>query len=397
MGFSHSTTIRHEWLITTLIVLFASIGAFASDSYLPSLPSMKQVFNSNTSTMQLSVTLFIAGTFCSQLIYGPYSDRLGRRKVMLFGLFIASLGSIFCSIANNALILILARFIQGFGVGVTSTLFRAIMRDRFTGIRMSQVASYAGIIFAVMPAMAPIIGGYIHILFGWRANFIFLTLLIMTVWFIAWRYLPETNKKLDPSATQAKIAIKNYVTLLTNRIFISHVGCASLAGSGIFAYITVSPFLFQTILGLTALQYAWLAVYITIGIILGQCLNALWVKKLGIKYTLFVGIVIMFVSGIIMLLIGVINYINVAVIILPTLFFIVGGCLVFANAMAGAFEPFPHIAGAAGAIYGSIQALVGFIVSLIMAAIPLTNQLPLASVFVLLSIVSAAIFYFYIK
>lgn len=135
---------RHEWLITTLIVFFATIGAFASDSYLPSLPTIKQVFNNNTSTMQLSVTFFIAATFFSQLIYGPYSDRLGRRKAMLYRLFIASLGSIACSVANSACILILARFIQGFGIGVTSTLFRAILRDTFTGIRMSQVASYAG-------------------------------------------------------------------------------------------------------------------------------------------------------------------------------------------------------------------------------------------------------------
>lgn len=105
----------------------------------------------------------------------------------------------------------------------------------------------------------------------------------------------------------------------------------------------------------------------------------------------------MFVSATIMLALAIIGYINIAAIIVPTLFFVAGGCLLFANAMVGSFESFPHIAGTAGAMYGSMQALAGFIVSLIMAAIPFTNQLPLASIFVLLSLVSAAIFYFFIK
>lgn len=387
----------NERLIMVLAVIFAAVGPFSSDSYLPSLPAMTQIFHADVNTMQLTITVFMLGFSLSQLIYGPLSDRLGRRTVMLIGLSICVVGSIFCSITTSVATLLIARFVQGSGVGVTNALFRAIMRDTFTGERMSQVASFIGIVFALMPALAPIIGGYIQTSLGWRANFIFLAILVICVWLIVWRWLPETNKKLDPTATQIKVVLKNYFTLLTNRAFMSHTILASLGVAGIVAYITSSPFLFQTILGLSPVQYGWLAIYVMIGTMLGQFLNSLFVTKLGVKKMLLLGILIMLVSGIIMLGLGIAGVMGVFSIMIPVLFFITGSCFVFSNAMTNAFHPFPHIAGSAGAMYGCLQVFGAFITSLVVAEIRESNQVPLASIFILLAATSLIIYYFFIR
>lgn len=387
----------NERLIMVLAVIFAAVGPFSSDSYLPSLPAMTHIFHADVNTMQLTITVFMLGFSLSQLIYGPLSDRLGRCTVMLIGLSICVVGSIFCSVTTSVIALLIARFVQGSGVGVTNALFRAIMRDTFTGERMSQVASFIGIVFALMPALAPIIGGYIQTSLGWRANFIFLAILVICVWLIVWRWLPETNKKLDPTATQIKVVLKNYFTLLTNRAFMSHTILASLGVAGIVAYITSSPFLFQTILGLSPVQYGWLAIYVMIGTMLGQFLNSLFVTKLGVKKMLLLGILIMLVSSIIMLGLGIAGFMGVLSIMIPVLFFITGSCFVFSNAMTNAFHPFPHIAGSAGAMYGCLQVFGAFITSLLVAEVRESNQVPLASILILLAATSLIIYYFFIR
>lgn len=387
----------NERLIMLLAVIFAAVGPFSSDSYLPSLPAMTQIFHADANTMQLTITVFMLGFSLSQLIYGPLSDRLGRRTVMLIGLSICVVGSIFCSITTSVNTLLIARFIQGSGVGVSNALFRAIMRDTFSGERMSQVASFIGIVFALMPALAPIVGGYIEASLGWRANFIFLAILVICVWLVVWHWLPETNKKLDPTATQINVVFKNYFILLTHRAFMSHTTLASLGVAGIVAYITASPFLFQTILGLSPVQYGWLAIYVMIGMMLGQFLNSLFVIKLGVKKMLLLGIVIMLVSGTIMLGLGIAGIIGVLSIMVPVLFFITGSCFVFSNAMTNAFYPFPHIAGSAGAMYGCLQVFGAFVTSLLVAEVRESNQIPLAIILILLAAISAVIYYFFIR
>jgi predicted MFS family arabinose efflux permease len=248
-----------------------------------------------------------------------------------------------------------------------------------------------------MPALAPIIGGYIETSLGWRANFIFLALLVMSTWLIIWQWLPETNKNLDPTATQIKIVLKNYLMLLTHRSFISHVALASLGMAGLVTYITISPFLFQNILGLSPIEYGWLAIYITIGIMIGQYLNSLLVTKFGIKNMLLIGILAMLFSGIALLITGVINFLNTTAIMIPVLIFTAGLCFVFSNAMTSAFHPFPHMAGSAGAMYGCLQTFGGFLTSLIVAGIHETNQLPLATIYIFLGTASALIYYFFIR
>lgn len=383
--------------ILALAMLITSIAPFASDSYLPSLPAMTKSLATSHHFIQLTITLYLLGYSLSQLIYGPFSDRFGRRHVILVGLGIASIGSLFCALAPTIGWLLFARLVQGAGLGVSNSLFRAVMRDVFSGTEMAKMSSYVGMVFAVAPAIAPVIGGYIQASFDWRANFIFLVILVLCVFAVVWCLLPETNKQLNPHATKFAIIIKNYRTLLTSKMFLGNVACSSLAYSGIIAYCAISPFLFENILGLTPVQYGWLATVITVGLIFGQLLNALFVTTMGLKKMIVLGITLMTINGIAMYVIGYFGVLNVWVVILPTCLFLASSTFVFSSAMAGAFMPFADMAGSAGAMYGCLQILGSVLTSLLIASMTFKNQQLLATIFICLGSLSAIIYYFCLR
>lgn len=380
------------FIIVALILFVSALGPFASDSYLPSLPAMARELGSSASAMQLTITLYLLGVSLSQLVYGPLSDRYGRKPIILIGLSIAVLGSTLCVFAVSSFTLILARLIQGIGMGVTNSLFRAVMRDTFSGSRLAKIASYTGMIFSIAPAAAPIIGGYLQTNFGWEANFIFISALAGTSWLSIWYLLPETNVDLNPQATNLKIVFSNYLELLTNKKFIGFALCSSLAFAGAISYCAISPFLFQDVLGLTPVQYGWLAITITFGILCGQLTNSMFVQRLGINTMLKTGMYLMLASGSIMLLIGLLGILNVSVVMAPTFIFIFGISMIFPNAMAGAFTPFAKKAGSAGAVYGCLQMLSGFVATALVAGLHERTQNLLASIFVAFGLITLFLF-----
>lgn len=389
---SSSVSTRGFNTIVFLALIIAMVGPFASDSYLPSLPAMTQALGTTSHTVQLTITIYLFGFALSQLIYGPMSDKHGRRLLVLAGLGICVLGSFVCAMAPTIGILLFGRLLQGIGAGATNSLFRAIMRDVVSGARMAKIISYIGMGFAIAPAIAPILGGYIQHALGWRANYIFLFILISAVWLLIWYLFPETNQQRNPHATKLKVVTQNYKALLTNKLFMGFTLCSSLAYAGMIAYLTVSPFLFQTVLGLTPVEYGWLALAITAGLVIGQFLNGLLVGFFDSHKMLLAGIIIMLLSGVGMLTIGLLGILNIPAIIIPTILFIIAAAFVFANAMAGALHPFANMAGAAGALYGCLQILGSFISSLLIASFHSNNQLIIANTFIGISLLSMVIF-----
>ena len=381
-------------LRTALIaILVSSAGVFASDMYLPSLPFISQEFGVGDNLIQLTLTSYFIGLSLSPLVYGPLSDRIGRRKVLLIGCAISLLGCLLCAFAPSAHFLIATRLLQGVGAGAAACLFRAIMRDIFTGIRLSQVGSLAGMVFWLAPALAPILGGFIEAHFNWRMNFEFLSIYLSLLGFIIWYGMPETNKNLSTQATQLKTILSNYTRLLKCRQFTTYVICSSMSFAGLIAYATLSPFIFEENMHLSPQHYGWLAIYITLSAILGRTINSIIVRRAGIRRLSLVGIVIMLIAGILILDIAVMGTTSIMSIMLPVSLYVIGSSFVFTNAMAGAFSPFPDIAGSASALFGCIQISTPFIISGILAALHATSVLALAIVYVSLASIALSVFY----
>ena len=197
--------------ISTIALLMGlmTIAPLSIDMFLPSLPMMIDEFNVSASTMQLTVTTFLLAFSASQLVFGPLSDRFGRRPIMVWGLILFLLGGFISLFAQSGTMLIIGRIIQGFGGGAAPVIARAIVLDVFEGKRAAKIFAYITIATPLAPAIAPIIGGVLQSLFDWHAVFITLIAIGIILLGLYLLLLPETNKNIDQLALNPNVLIKN--------------------------------------------------------------------------------------------------------------------------------------------------------------------------------------------
>lgn len=354
------------WMIIFLLILLTQT---TMDIYLPSLPAIKKTFGSEESVIQLTLSFFFLGLSLSHLFYGPLSDRIGRKTPILFGVALSAGGSLVCLFSSTTAMLILGRFIQGFGIGCCNSVGRSLARDLLSKGRLAYVGSYFGMVSVLIMALSPTLGGYIQEYLGWRANFLFLVVFSISLWLLMLVGLPETNKHLNPNATKIPIMLNNGIKVLSNKTFLGYTFCSCFAFAGIASYFIISPFLFQEILGLTPAQFGLQTFFIAGAIFFSGLINSRLVLKKGVHHMMMVGIIFMMLGAISMVCCMLFGMVTLFSILTSMVFFSMGAGLTFINAFAGAFDPFPKIAGMAGALYASLQDLsagftCGFIASL---------------------------------
>ena len=368
------------------VLILSSIGMVATDIYLPSLPFIQRDLSTTKILTRLTLSFYLFSFSISQLVFGPLSDRLGRRKIAFLGLGISILGSLVCMLSLNIFSLIIGRFIQGLGLGVGPTLARSIRRDVHSGSDLARFGSSIIIGTAILFAVAPALGGYIQHYMGWRITFLFILVYTMSGILCVRFLLPETNKHLNPLATKLKIAAKNYLILLKSPVFIGYSLCSSFVFAGLSAYFTTGPFLFENIIGLSALEYGWLGLIIASGLGLGGFFNKIGFELFGRHLMLVVGTAVIFFSGILMLALALLNLVNTFAIMLPMAIFSLGAGITFTHSFVGAFDPFAKIAGFSAALFGCMQIFGGAVASSIMAVIHEENQIPLSIALIIVGI-----------
>ena len=364
------------------LLLLSCLGQLASDIYLPAMPAIRGVFDTTAHYVQLSLSLFMFGYAISHLVYGPISDGVGRKMPLIIGTILCIVGTIICQFSHDIQSLIIGRFIQGTGAGASATLFRSILRDIYSGDKLAKIGSILAISRVIILASAPLMGGYILHYFGWRACFDFILIYALFCLVASIFMLKETNQHKSHEHIRIKQMIKNSRMLLTNGIFMGNSFCVMLAFGGILAWVTSLPFLLQDVVGLTPVEFGWVAAIAGLFFIIGGLINALLVEKTGLYFMLKVGLVIMLLGGFAMLAFGLTSTINAWVIMIPVIIYIIGSSMIFANAYAGAFHPFPTIAGTAGAIFGFLQILGGALSSALMSYMRTYSQIPLSLVLI---------------
>lgn len=370
------------------LLLLASIGFIATDVYLPSLPFIVEELSTTKELVQLTLAAYLLSFGISQIYYGPLSEKIGRKKTVLYGLIFMMVGSVICIFSPNIYTLILGRFLEGMGIGAGSAVFRAILRDTYHGDDLSQKGSYIAIGNSFCMSAAPVLGGYIQYYLDWRYNFVFIAIYTIFIILMVYFFLKETHKSFNPHAVKVSNLIEKYVSLVKSPIFMGYVGCATCTFGGLSAYLTQSPFLFQNVLKLSSVEYGWLAIFISIGLCLGGVTNSFLVKKVGRHQLLKIGTFFQITSGIVMLVPAFFGSFNVPVIMIPMLIYMFGAALVFTNSFAGAFHFFSKIAGFAGALYGTFQILGGTFFAVIMSFAHAKDQTPLAIVLTLVGIIN---------
>lgn len=349
--------------VAALLTLAVGLGPLATDLYLPSLPAIGGYFGRSVADVQLTLSIFLVGFAFSQLVYGPLSDRFGRRPVMLAGLGIFLAASVLSAFAWSLEVLVVARFLQSLGVCAGPVLGRATVRDIYGPERAAKVLSYMASAMALAPAVAPVIGGVLQELVGWRANFWALGAIALFLLAAIFLVLPETNRFRDATALRPRRLVGNYLTLLGHQSYLGYALIVAFAYCGLFTFISGSSFLLIDVLALSPQVYGLTFGVFVLGYMLGTLVSGRWGQRIGPQRLLGIGALLGFACGATGLALALAGELTVVSVVAPFTVFMVAVGFMAPNAFAGALRYYPHMAGAASSLLGFLQmgmaALVG--------------------------------------
>ncbi len=374
------TSKRYFSLIIILGTLSA-IGPFSIDMYLPGFPAIADNLNTTVAHVALSLSSFFIGISAGQLLYGPLLDRFGRKKPLYFGLSLFILASLGCALVNTADMLVVLRFFQAVGGCAGMVAARAMVRDLFPVEENAKVFSLLMLVIGVSPMIAPATGGYVAAVFGWQYIFIILAVigaLILTgVHFI----LPESRQPDNTFSLRPRMVIKNFYGVFTNPQFYTYAITGSMAGGGLYAYISGSPFVFMELNKLSGQQYGWIFAVNAFGLIGSSQMNSLLLKKGYKSEQIVVGALICQSLAGICLLAATISG-NLTLFSTLGIIFIFLCCqgYVFPNASALSLAPFSKNAGSASALLGGLQMGIGALASASVSWLSNNTALPMATV-----------------
>jgi DHA1 family bicyclomycin/chloramphenicol resistance-like MFS transporter len=352
--------------LTAFLGLLTAFGPVATDMYTPSMPDIGKLLGATPSEVQLTLSSYLVGFAVGQIVYGPISDRWGRRPVLLIALALFCAASLACAAASTIETLIAARMLQAFGGSGAIVLPRAIVRDLYVGRRAGRELSRIGAVMSFAPAIAPLIGGLVQSGFGWRANFFVVVAIGVFATAIAWRAMPETLHGRAAQPISFANVWQGYRRLASNRAFLAHVGIAGCSYAGLFAWISGSPFVLQDLYGLSPFWFGVAFAAACVGSIAGAAIAASLVLHLGLDRTIGLGTLALALGGLLMVAGVAMKWEPIPSLVLSMLIYHAGLMLAMPQAIAGALTPFPDCAGTASSLVGLVQqtsaALLGAIV-----------------------------------
>ncbi|HQT42796.1 MAG TPA: Bcr/CflA family efflux MFS transporter, partial [Halothiobacillus sp.] len=258
------------WVIVPLVASLLMIAPFTVDAYLPSFPAIAQEFGVDDATMQLTLSLYLWFFGGMMLVHGPLSDRFGRRHMVLVSLMIYAVASVGAALAGTINELIAARIVQGIAAGAGVVIGRALVRDLFEGATAQRVMSNITFVFAAAPAIAPIIGGGLDAVFGWRSVFWFLALFAGVSMLGVLGFMPETIGAHNRQSIAPKFIVISYLKALIHRPFMGLTLVFALLFSGMFLYIAAAPIVLIGHLGQPSTGFWKFFVPLVVGLIMGS-------------------------------------------------------------------------------------------------------------------------------
>lgn len=345
---------HHGWRVLVVLSLLMGFASISTDLYLPAMPVMGRDLGADTGMVELTVSGYLVGFSLAQLLWGPISDRFGRRIPVAIGLIWFIIGSGGCALANNATSLIGWRLVQAIGACASVALSRAMVRDLFEGDRAAQMMSTLITVMAIAPLLGPSVGGQIEALAGWRA--IFWTLVVIgVVAFVALMTIPETLPSERRSDEALGRALRRYFELLGNRRLLGYIGVGGFFYGGMFAYIAGTPFAYIEYYGVPSQFYGLLFGAGIIGIMAANTFNARLVRRFGINRMLLGGSTAALIWALLTAVAAYTGWLGLWGLAVPLFLFASMTGFIVANAIAGALHDFPHRAGAVSALVGATQ------------------------------------------
>jgi MFS transporter, DHA1 family, multidrug resistance protein len=340
-----------------LLGLFTFSGTLGMHIFVPALPAAAKDLHATPAALELTVSLYILGLAVGQLIYGPASDRFGRRPALLVGLSIFTLASIAGLFAPDTHMLVLARFFQAMGGCSGLVLARAIIRDTSEAHEAARRLALTNLLVTAGPAVAPLIGGALSTLWGWRTILMGLTALGVANFALAWRILPETRQ--EALNVSASTYARDYFGLLRSRQFLGYAVGGACATTSLYAFIACAPFIFVDSLHVPSASVGLYLALLVSGLWLGSLLASRLIARFSLVRFLVVANALSVVAAASFLALVIADRATLAGIVATMFAFSVGVGAAAPAALVQAISVNPRVIGTASGLYGSVQMAVG--------------------------------------
>jgi len=384
--------INKRFKLALLLGSLAALGPLTIDMYLPSFPTITNEFNTNASFIQFSLTSCLLGLGLGQLVIGPMSDVQGRRKPLIVFLALYFVASLACAFAPTLTIFISARFIQGFAAAGGIVISRAVVRDVYVGRELTKFFALLMLINNLAPILAPVVGSSILLFTTWRGVFITLSLvgiiLVSTITFRFEETLP-TEKRMPSNLKQT---IGNFSELIKDRKFIGYALTQSFITSGIFAYVSGTPFVYQTIYGVSPQVFSILFGANGIGIMIGTIFIGKFADLIPETRFLKIGL-LMSITASFSLFIVVLFHGPLFAVVISIFVFISSIGIISTSSFSLAIQDQGHIAGSASALLGLLPFIFGAISAPLVGIAGETTAIPMGAIMFSASLLAILSYY----
>jgi len=348
------------WLIVT-IALISMVGPFSIDTYLPSFPAIETDFHVNRVLLSQSIGFYLLASAVSTLFWGALSDSIGRRKIILGTLGIYLFASLGCALASDFSTFLLFRVIQGIAASGGMVAGRAMIRDSFNSQQAHRAMAYVMMLFALAPAIAPIIGGWLHDVFGWRSVFYFLAMYGLTIMLMSQFFLQESLRQNERKSFHPLAIIRVYCSTVKNARFVALIMTLGACFGGLFIYISGSPTLIFDILKMDSTQFSVLFVPFTSGIILGAFVSGKLSHKWSTPKIVMIALIVMGVASMLNITQAIWFNTSVYSVVAPMLLYAFGVAIALPGISILALDCFPQNRGSASAVQSFTQTILAAI------------------------------------
>lgn len=335
-----------------------AFGLLAMTICLPSMQEWGAIFDTDQASVQLTFSGFVLASGALQLVYGPLSDRFGRKRVLMTGLSVACAGSLLAIFAADIATLTAARVLQGAGGAAGMVVGRALVQDLYEGRQRTRVMAYVGMTMGLVPPLATLIGGQLHVHFGWRANFVLIAALGAALLLAAWRALPAHRPQGSPDSHWLRAMLSAYARLAREPAFPLYVCTLAMTTATFYTFLAGAPIVLGSY-GVGPERIGWYIMFVPAAYIVGNFLASHLIHRTG-ERAMMIGGQLSTMAGIaVMLALGLAGLHTPLAFALPLLLLGLGHGFLTPPALTGTIGMIPALAGSAAAVAGLMQQLLG--------------------------------------
>ncbi|WP_316820111.1 multidrug effflux MFS transporter [Pedobacter gandavensis] len=373
-------TKQKYFLLIVLLGSLTALGPFSIDMYLPGFPAIAKDLNTTVLKVSLSLSSYFIGISAGQLLYGPLLDRFGRKKPLFIGLAVYIFASACCVFAASLDALIILRFLQAIGSCAAAVASIAMVRDLFPVRENAKVFALLMLVVGVSPMIAPTLGGYVTVAWGWHSVFIILMGLGILNLVASWLWLPDSYKPDTSLSLKPLPILKNFLAVVKEPQFYTYAFTGALAFSGLFAYISGSPLVFIDIFQVSEEAYGWIFALLAAGLIGSSQINTLLLRRYKSEQVIFTALSTQVLVVLFFLLGSINNWFGLTETVL--LLFIFLSCLGLTNPNTSALSlaPFSKNAGSASALMGAVQMGLGALASFGVSMFEVKSAVPMVAI-----------------